>query len=36
MGEVPSVTELVPEKNNGGDDDISLDDLLDEIIKAGE
>lgn len=36
MGEVPSVAELVPEKNNGGDDDISLDDLLDEIIKAGE
>lgn len=35
MGEVPSVAELMPE-NKGGDDDISLDDLLDEIIKAGE
>ena len=35
MGEVPSVAELIPQ-NKGGDDDISLDDLLDEIIKAGE
>lgn len=35
MGEVPTVAELVRE-NKGGDDDISLDDLLDEIIKAGE
>ncbi|MEN6417638.1 MAG: hypothetical protein ABFC73_01815 [Clostridiaceae bacterium] len=36
MGDAPSVAELVKEKNNGGDDDVSLDDLLDEIIKAGE
>ncbi|HWQ05927.1 MAG TPA: DivIVA domain-containing protein [Feifaniaceae bacterium] len=35
MGEAPSVAELIPEKNDDGDD-VSLDDLLDEIIKAGE
>ncbi len=36
MGEVPSVGDLLPEDKQTGEDDISLDELLDEIIKAGE
>jgi len=35
-GEVPSVADLVHDGGNGDGDDVSLDDLLDEIIKAGE
>ena len=35
-GEVPSVGELLPDSGSGNGDDVSLDDLLDEIIKAGE
>lgn len=36
MNEVPSVGDLLPDGNQTSDDDISLDELLDEIIKAGE
>jgi hypothetical protein len=36
MGEVPSVGNVLRDDNHTGDDDISLDELLDEIIKAGE
>lgn len=35
-GEVPSVGELLPDSAEDGGDDMSLDDLLNEIIKAGE
>ena len=34
MGEIPTVSRFVPQ--SGAEDDISLDALLDEIIKAGE
>ena len=34
MGEIPTVSRFVPQ--SGVEDDISLDALLDEIIKAGE
>ena len=34
MGDVPTVANIV--SDGGGDDDVSLDELLEEIIKAGD